>query len=151
MGGKSWFRCTVCNDMHYGLHAPETCPTCKFENAYIIVTEQEADICLFEHQTRRGKNAWPLEELLKHFRDWTENQEFMLNPDDEHLIFTLEGVLRCELQRGLKYCPCRIPAGDFEKDLSLLCPCNFRVQPVYEEQARCWCGLFVHRDRWQKS
>jgi len=28
MNNKKFWRCTVCGDLHYGLAAPETCPTC---------------------------------------------------------------------------------------------------------------------------
>ena len=26
---KKYWKCTICNDLHYGNQAPETCPTCK--------------------------------------------------------------------------------------------------------------------------
>lgn len=28
MSKKTFWRCTVCGDMHYGAAAPENCPTC---------------------------------------------------------------------------------------------------------------------------
>jgi rubrerythrin len=28
MAQKKFWRCMVCGDMHYGLEAPEICPTC---------------------------------------------------------------------------------------------------------------------------
>ena len=39
---KRFFRCNVCNDIHYGIAGPEVCPTCRTENAYIEVPEKEA-------------------------------------------------------------------------------------------------------------
>ena len=42
MEGKKFFRCTVCNDVHYGAAGPSPCPTCKVENAYIEVDAAEA-------------------------------------------------------------------------------------------------------------
>ena len=27
---KRYWRCTICGDLHYGVKAPEICPTCSF-------------------------------------------------------------------------------------------------------------------------
>ena len=40
--GKKFWRCTVCNDIHYGLAPPEICPTCGKENVFVEVTREEA-------------------------------------------------------------------------------------------------------------
>jgi ferredoxin-thioredoxin reductase catalytic subunit len=36
---------------------------------------------------------------------------------------------------------------DFEKDLTLVCPCNFLTHDTYKdkEHGECWCGLFIKR------
>lgn len=151
MEGKTYFRCTVCNDFHYGINSPQVCPTCSVTKSYIPVTEQEADIVLFEKQTRRGRNQWRVEEFLGILRDWCAENDFSLNPDEEHVYFTLDGVLRNERQQGLKYCPCRVPSGNFEKDLEIICPCNFQTQETWTEQARCWCGLFIDPSRYKEE
>jgi len=39
---KRFYRCTVCNDIHYGENPPEVCPTCGTKNAYIEVENKEA-------------------------------------------------------------------------------------------------------------
>ncbi len=39
---KEFFRCTVCEDVHYGAAGPEECPTCGAENAYKSIEEKEA-------------------------------------------------------------------------------------------------------------
>lgn len=41
-GNKKFFRCTVCNDIHYGVAGPEICPTCKHKKTYIEITKEEA-------------------------------------------------------------------------------------------------------------
>lgn len=38
MPQKKLFRCRVCGDIHFGVNAPEVCPTCQQTNAY-----EEAD------------------------------------------------------------------------------------------------------------
>ena len=42
MSGKKFFRCTVCNDIHYGISGPEICPTCQAKNAYVGIDQKEA-------------------------------------------------------------------------------------------------------------
>lgn len=150
MAKKQYFRCIVCGDYHYGLRQPTICPTCASKNSYILVTEQEADIVLFEKQCRRGKNEWRAEEFIGVLRDFASHNDFSLNPDIEHVAFTVEGILRNERSKGLKYCPCRVPSGNFEADLDLICPCNFKSQETWEDQGRCWCGLFIDTQRFNK-
>ncbi|MEM4268272.1 MAG: hypothetical protein QXK37_05590 [Candidatus Woesearchaeota archaeon] len=42
MPSKKFFRCSVCNDVHFGVASPEICPTCKAKNAYKEITKDEA-------------------------------------------------------------------------------------------------------------
>lgn len=39
---KKFFRCTVCNDIHYGMKFPEICPTCGQKNVYVEIDANEA-------------------------------------------------------------------------------------------------------------
>jgi rubrerythrin len=41
MTEKRFWRCTVCNDIHYGTGGPGLCPTCDTKNAYIGVDKEE--------------------------------------------------------------------------------------------------------------
>ncbi|MBW3020243.1 hypothetical protein KY334_03025 [Candidatus Woesearchaeota archaeon] len=43
---KKYFRCTVCQDIHFGNEGPEVCPTCKQENKYIEVDKEEAQLVM---------------------------------------------------------------------------------------------------------
>jgi ferredoxin-thioredoxin reductase catalytic subunit len=88
----------------------------------------------------RGLNK---DEIIKAFAAFCQGNEFELNPDKSHMEAVIDGVLENEKAYGLKYCPCRIRTGDFEKDLELLCPCNFTAQEKYASQSECWCGLFT--------
>jgi len=42
---KTW-RCTVCNDVHYGVSPPEVCPTCYSKNAYVEIDKSEAQFIM---------------------------------------------------------------------------------------------------------
>ncbi|MBD3388336.1 MAG: hypothetical protein GF416_04600 [Candidatus Altiarchaeales archaeon] len=85
------------------------------------------------------------EELLEAWKRFTEKNDFRLNPDKEHVDMILDGVLANEKEHGLKLCPCRIRDGTRERDLQLICPCNFKTHETWAEKGQCWCGLFVKR------
>lgn len=85
------------------------------------------------------------EELRDCWDRFCENQVFVLNPDKEHVDIIIEGVLSNEKKFGLKLCPCRLRDGSRERDLDLICPCNFEIQDTWKERGDCWCGLFVKK------
>jgi len=82
------------------------------------------------------------EELLKVWKNFSEKNDFKLNPEEMHASHLADSVLENEKTRGYRFCPCRI--GD-DNDPGLLCPCNFKAQPNWKNLGRCWCGLFVKR------
>ncbi len=89
-------------------------------------------------------------ELIKVWSKFTENNDFKLNPDKEHVEIIAKGVLENEEKFGFKLCPCRLRDGTIEKDLELICPCNFKphetwINPKSGMPQMCWCGLFIKR------
>lgn len=84
-------------------------------------------------------------QLIGVWAAFTEGNDFKLNPDSKRVAMLADGVLNNEKNHGLKYCPCRLRTKDFEKDLQLVCPCNFKAQPTWQEKGECWCSLFVRR------
>lgn len=85
------------------------------------------------------------EDLKRVWKKFTEKNEFVLNPDENHVNIVIKGVLENEKKFGLKLCPCQIRDGSWERDLNLLCPCNFKTQETWKTKNMCWCGLFVKR------
>jgi len=85
------------------------------------------------------------EEIIKAWEKFTEKNDFILNPDKEHVDAVIDGVLENERNCGLKLCPCRLRNGTRKRDLELICPCNFKIQDNWKEKQECWCGLFVKR------
>ena len=85
------------------------------------------------------------EELRAAWAKFTENNDFILNTDEDHVNMVINGVLDNEREYGLKLCPCRLRDGTRQRDLELLCPCDFKNQDVWETEGRCWCGLFIKR------
>jgi rubrerythrin len=41
MGNKKFWRCSICGDQHWGMNAPETCPTCGFPREKAFEIEKE--------------------------------------------------------------------------------------------------------------
>lgn len=86
------------------------------------------------------------ETVIGWWQDWVDKQEsdnFVLNSNKQIVIDVATGVLSNEKKKGFKYCPCRLPVGDKEKDLGLICPCNFKIQETWRDRGDCWCSLFV--------
>jgi ferredoxin-thioredoxin reductase catalytic subunit len=141
---KKYWRCFVCNDIHYGVRPPEICPTCGVPHAYVEVTSEEA---------RKVGSLTAVEFTEADFRTaierFTVGNEFRVNPDKERVNMLLAGIFNNERNHGLKYCPCRLACRDFAEDLKIVCPCNFLVHETYKgkEDGECWCGLFIRREK----
>lgn len=139
---KKFWRCFVCNDIHYGIKPPEICPTCLAKSAFVETTSEEAmKIGSFAHITF-GK-----EDFSRAIEKFTEGNEFQVNPDRQKVEMLLDGLFKNERNHGLKYCPCRLMTKDFAEDMKLVCPCNFLIHETYKgkDRGECWCGLFVRR------
>jgi ferredoxin-thioredoxin reductase catalytic chain len=141
---KKYWRCFVCNDIHYGVLPPEICPTCSVKNAYVEVSSDEAQKICGGSRVKLDK-----ENFLRAIQMFAEKNEFQVNPDRKKVDMLLEGIFNNEQNQGLKYCPCRLISKDFEEDCKLVCPCNFRIHETYKgkKDGECWCGLFVRRKK----
>jgi len=140
---KKYFRCFVCNDIHYGLKPPEICPTCMVKNAYVEISSEEAIKIM-----RQNRISMNRDKFLKAIESFAEKNEFQVNPDQEKVNLLIEGIHNNEKNHGLKYCPCRMITKDFNEDLKLVCPCNFLIHETYKDkkEGECWCGLFVKKE-----
>lgn len=85
------------------------------------------------------------EEFLRVSEDFAKNNNLIINPDQKIVDFIVKGILRNFEKYGLKYCPCRVVSKDFEKNLEIICPCNFKTTNRWQEQGLCGCGLFMKR------
>jgi ferredoxin-thioredoxin reductase catalytic subunit len=139
---KKYWRCFVCNDIHYGVNPPEICPTCKAKNAFVEISSAES-----QKITGGREVGFNKEKFLEAIKKFTEKNEFQLNSDKEKVDMLLDGVVHNEKNHGLKYCPCRLITKDFQEDLALICPCNFLIHDTYREKGECWCGLFARRKK----
>jgi len=140
---KRYWRCFVCNDIHYGIAPPELCPTCKVLNAYVEISAAEARKIL----GGGPETAMTPEEFRAAIERFAAGQEFRVNPDSEKVGLLTSGIFENERNHGLKFCPCRVRTKVWEEDLRIVCPCNFTIHETYKgvKNGECWCGLFVRR------
>ncbi|NIM58927.1 MAG: hypothetical protein GTO16_08300 [Candidatus Aminicenantes bacterium] len=141
---KKYWRCFVCNDIHYGVKPPEICPTCLAKHAYVEISSNEA-----KNISGVGKVEFDKERFHEAIDKFTEKNEFQVNPDKGKVKMLLDGIFSNEQNYGLKYCPCRLITKDFAEDIKQVCPCNFLIHETYKdkEDGECWCGLFVRRKK----
>lgn len=67
---------------------------------------------------------------------------YNLNPDDEFTRDLVEGLLTNTARYGYRACPCRLAEGERDKDLDIICPCDYR-DPDLAEFGCCYCALYV--------
>jgi ferredoxin-thioredoxin reductase catalytic subunit len=70
---------------------------------------------------------------------------YHLNPDVEFAKDLVRGLLVNEKRYGYWACPCRLAAGEKEKDLDIICPCDYR-DPDLLDWGACYCALYVSEE-----
>jgi len=84
-------------------------------------------------------DAASLRDLL---RPLQEPQGYFFNADEAVTLELLAGLLANKGRYGYMSCPCRLAAGQRERDRDIVCPCVYRAADV-EEYGSCYCGLYV--------
>lgn len=87
------------------------------------------------------------EEFEKIKTDAMENGYF-LNPDIAFSKDLVKGLLINESRYGYPSCPCRLASGTKEKDLDIICPCDYRDDDL-DDYGACYCGLYVSEEVFQ--
>jgi ferredoxin-thioredoxin reductase catalytic subunit len=72
----------------------------------------------------------------------SEKQKWKLNRDARHLDIIVEGLTKNYNRYGYFSCPCRDADGTREKDMDIICPCQYCV-PDQKEYGHCYCGLYL--------
>ncbi|HUV73433.1 MAG TPA: ferredoxin-thioredoxin reductase catalytic domain-containing protein, partial [Anaerolineae bacterium] len=66
------------------------------------------------------------EALYDKLKREAEAAGYLLNPDREFVLGLMEGLLTNQQRYGYQSCPCRLAEGLREKDLDIICPCDYR-------------------------
>jgi ferredoxin-thioredoxin reductase catalytic chain len=70
---------------------------------------------------------------------------YYLNPDVGFVLDLMEGMLTNEERYGYASCPCRLADGAREKDVDIICPCDYRDADL-DEYGSCYCALYVSEE-----
>jgi ferredoxin-thioredoxin reductase catalytic subunit/rubredoxin len=85
------------------------------------------------------------EALYERLKRETEAGGYFLNPDQEFVLSLMEGLLTNEERYGYQSCPCRLAEGIRERDLDIICPCDYR-DPDLDDYGACYCALYVSEE-----
>ena len=83
-----------------------------------------------------------VDELYQRLNQEAEASGYHLNPDVKFAKELIRGILINEKRYGYWACPCRLASGVKEKDLDVICPCDYRDQDLTEYD-QCYCALYV--------
>ena len=84
-------------------------------------------------------------QLYDKLKSESEKFGYYLNSDVEFVESLIEGIDTNKKRYGYGACPCRLASGKKEKDLDLICPCDYRDQDLTDFGA-CFCALYVTKD-----
>lgn len=70
---------------------------------------------------------------------------YHLNPDVAFTKDLVRGLLVNQKRYGYRACPCRLADGEKEKDLDIICPCDYR-DPDLLDWGACYCALYVSEE-----
>ncbi|MBN1474227.1 MAG: ferredoxin:thioredoxin reductase [Syntrophaceae bacterium] len=85
------------------------------------------------------------EELYEMLKKVQEPKGYFFNKNKEWVLTILKDLLINKERYGYMSCPCRLAAGDREKDRDIMCPCVYREADV-KEYGSCYCNLYVCQD-----
>lgn len=86
-----------------------------------------------------------VDKLYKKLDKEAESAGYHLNPDVEFTKNLVRGLLINEKRYGYWACPCRLADGEKEKDIDIICPCDYRDADL-NEYDQCYCALYVSEE-----
>ncbi|WP_409199916.1 ferredoxin-thioredoxin reductase catalytic domain-containing protein [Methanobrevibacter sp. DSM 116169] len=75
----------------------------------------------------------------------SEQFGYYLNPDVDFVESLIDNIDVNKERYGYGACPCRLASGNKQKDLDLVCPCDYRDADLNDYGA-CFCALYVTKD-----
>jgi ferredoxin-thioredoxin reductase catalytic chain len=85
------------------------------------------------------------DELYKMLKQVQEPKGYLFNKDNDWVLGILNDLLINKERYGYMSCPCRLAAGDRQKDRDIICPCLYRQEDV-KEYGSCYCNLYVSQE-----
>ena len=85
-----------------------------------------------------------VETLLGRLAADAKSSGYFLNPDEGFTRDLVCGLLVNLKRYGYPSCPCRLAAGEIDKDRDIVCPCDYRDSDL-DRYGACYCALYVSR------
>ncbi len=85
------------------------------------------------------------ERTIKRYEELKNDGEaagYYLNSDMTITLPLIEGLLTNADRYSYPSCPCRLATGKKDKDIDIICPCDYRDKDL-DEFGSCYCGLYV--------
>ena len=95
-----------------------------------------------DQPTQEEPTQEEIDKLYSHLASAAKSGGYHLNPDEEFTRDIVEALLVNTRRYGYQACPCRLAVGTREKDLDIICPCDYR-DPDLSEFGTCYCALYV--------
>jgi ferredoxin-thioredoxin reductase catalytic chain len=73
-----------------------------------------------------GITSEEIDRIYEQVKKEAEAGGYHLNPDVSFTRELIEGLLLNEKRYGYWACPCRLPSGNRNEDLDIICPCDYR-------------------------
>lgn len=86
-----------------------------------------------------------VEELYEQLKKIQEAKGYFFNKDKDVVFELLKGLIQNKERYGYMVCPCRLSAGERDKDKDIICPCDYR-EPDVKEYGSCYCNLYVSQE-----
>jgi ferredoxin-thioredoxin reductase catalytic chain len=83
--------------------------------------------------------------LFRKLNEVAESGGYHLNPDVDLTRKLVKGLLINQNRYGYQSCPCRLASGEKDKDMDIICPCDYR-DPDLDEYGTCYCALYVDQE-----
>ena len=95
-----------------------------------------------DQPTQEEPTQEEVDKLYSHLASAAKSGGYYLNPDEEFTRDIVEALLVNTRRYGYQACPCRLAGGTRDKDLDIICPCDYR-DPDLSEFGACYCALYV--------
>lgn len=85
------------------------------------------------------------EEVIRLYEKLKRDAEaagYHLHPNEKVVLDIVGGLVKNTERYGYPSCPCRLASGEYEKDVDIICPCDYRDADLLEYGA-CLCNLYV--------
>ncbi len=85
------------------------------------------------------------EALFEKLKKIQEPKGYYFCSEQARVMDLIEALITNKDRYGYMVCPCRLAAGDRDKDRDIICPCDYR-EPDVKEFGSCYCNLYVSKE-----